>query len=84
LTFAQNLLLDIHSEMRPTLTNACFTSKDKMAHTSLKFSPINPNLVAVTSAANFGVVGKGIAQVKSMEPNGQLKTVSVIEEKVQG
>ena len=52
-----------------------------MAHTSLKFSPINPRLVAVTSAANFGVVGKGIAQIKSMEPGGQLKTVSAIEEK---
>lgn len=68
--------------MHPARSDACFTSKEKLAHTSLKFSPINPNLVAVSSAANFGVVGKGVAQIKSMEPGGQLKTIATSEEKV--
>jgi hypothetical protein len=35
----------------------------------------------VTSAANFGIVGKGIVQVKVMEA-GTLKTVAMLEEKV--
>jgi hypothetical protein len=60
------------------MRNDVFVCKEKMAHTSLKFSPINPSLVAVSSAVNFGIVGKGVAQVKKME-GGQLKTVSVLE-----
>lgn len=38
-------------------------------------------MLAVTSAANFGIVGRGVVQVKVME-NGNLKTVAMFEEKV--
>lgn len=54
---------------------------EKLANTSAKWSPHVPNMIALGSAENFGVVGKGITQIKKIEGN-QLIPVSILEEKV--
>ena len=47
----------------------------------MKWSPHAPNVFAVGMADNFGIVGKGITQVKSID-GPLIKTVAVLEEKV--
>lgn len=51
--------------MEPVITPS-FAVKDALAHTSLKFSPHSDKLLAVGSAANFGIVGKGNAQIRAL------------------
>ena len=55
--------------------------KEKYANTSVKWSPHAPNMLALGSADNFGVVGKGLTQIKSIDGN-TIKTVAAMEEKV--
>lgn len=55
--------------------------KEKLANTAVKWSPHAPGILALGSAENFGVVGKGIVQVKKVEPNG-IQTVAVYSDKV--
>lgn len=55
--------------------------KEPTAFTSVKWSPHAPNLLALGTAANFGIVGKGGVQIKSLE-GPILKTVAVAEEVV--
>lgn len=40
--------------------------KEKLANTTVKWSPHAPNLLALGSAENFSVVGKGLVQVKKV------------------
>jgi hypothetical protein len=55
--------------------------KEPTAFTCVKWSSHAPNLLALGTAANFGIVGKGGVQVKSLE-GPILKTVAVAEEVV--
>jgi hypothetical protein len=55
--------------------------KEPTSFTCVKWCPHVPNLLAVGSGANYGVVGKGAVHLKAIEgPN--LKTVAVFEEAV--
>ena len=40
--------------------------KEKLANTTVKWSPHAPNLLALGSAENFSVVGKGVIQIKKI------------------
>lgn len=55
--------------------------KEPMAKTAVKWSPHGPNMLAVGSAENFGVVGKGMTQIKRIE-GSVIQTVASLEEKV--
>lgn len=55
--------------------------KEPTSFTCVKWSSHAPNLLAVGTAANFGIVGKGGVQVKSLE-GPILKTVAAAEEVV--
>lgn len=52
-----------------------------MANTAVKWSPHAPNLLALGSAQNFSVVGKGLIQIKRIEANS-IQTVAHLNEKV--
>lgn len=56
--------------------------KEKLANTAVKWSPHAPNVIALGSAENFGVVGKGVVQIKRLEGN-TIQTVAAVNEKVQ-
>ena len=56
-------------------------SREKFSNTAIKWSPHAANILALGSAENFGVVGKGIVQIKKIEGNS-LVTVAALEEKV--
>lgn len=58
-----------------------FATKDQLAHTSLKFSPHAENILAIGSAANFGIVGKGNAQIRALDGK-TIKVIATLEEKV--
>ena len=66
--------------MEPIITPS-FASKDTLAHTALKFSPHSDKLMAIGSAANFGIVGKGNAQIRALEGK-TIKIIATLEEKV--
>ena len=55
--------------------------KEPVAYTNVKWSSHNPNLLALGTAANFGIVGKGGVQIKSVE-GPIIKTVAAWEEPV--
>lgn len=55
--------------------------KEKLANTAIKWSPHEPSLIALGSAENFGVVGKGVVQIKKIEGNS-IQTVAAINNKV--
>ena len=55
--------------------------KEKMSNTAIRWSPHEPGILALGSAENFGVVGKGVTQIKKIEGN-KLVTVAALEEKV--
>lgn len=55
--------------------------KEPTAFTCVKWSPHTPNVLALGSGANFGVVGKGSVHLKAIE-GPSLKTVAVQEEAV--
>lgn len=55
--------------------------KEPTSFTCVKWSPHTPNLLALGSGANFGVVGKGAVHLKAIE-GPSLKTVAVQEEAV--
>lgn len=40
--------------------------KEKLSNTTVKWSPHAPNILALGSAENFAVVGKGIVQIKKI------------------
>lgn len=40
--------------------------KEKWAHTKAKWSPHAPDVIAVGSAENFGIAGRGMTQVKKI------------------
>lgn len=54
-----------------------FALREKQALTSIKWSPHAPGVFAVSSAANFGVVGTGGTQIKAIEGTG-IRTVAVL------
>ena len=43
-----------------------FSVKEPTSFTCVKWSPHHPNLLAVGTAANFGIVGKGGVQIKGI------------------
>lgn len=47
----------------------------------VKFSPFDANKIAFTSAANFGIVGRGRANILLSEPNGAIKILTGYEDK---
>lgn len=51
--------------------------KEKLANTTIKWSPHAPNILALGSSENFGVVGKGVVQIKKIEGNS-LVTVAAL------
>jgi len=55
-----------------------YAVKEPTSFTCVKWSSHAPNLLALGTAANFGIVGKGGVQVKSLE-GPVLKTVAVAE-----
>jgi hypothetical protein len=55
--------------------------KEPASFTCVKWSSHAPNLLALGTAANFGIVGKGGVQVKSLD-GSKLTTVAVAEEVV--
>lgn len=58
-----------------------FGIKEPTAFTCVKWSSHAPGLLAVGTAANFGIVGKGGVTVKSLE-GPVIKTIAVSEERV--
>ena len=43
---------------------------------SVKFSPYNPNRIAVATAQNFGIIGNGRQEVFDITPNGLVPIAS--------
>jgi len=58
-----------------------FGIKEPTAFTSVKWSSHSPGLLALGTAANFGIVGKGGVTIKALE-GPMIKTIAVTEEKV--
>ena len=55
--------------------------KEPTSFTCLKWSSHAPGVMALGTAANFGIVGKGGVQIKSLEGTA-IKTIAAIEEAV--
>ncbi|KAL4440779.1 hypothetical protein ABPG74_013760 [Tetrahymena malaccensis] len=53
--------------------------KTDLCGMSVKFSLFDPTRIAVSSSANFGIVGKGKQLVLNMLPNGQMNVLNSFE-----
>lgn len=55
--------------------------RQKWPITKAKWSPHSPDIVAIGLSENFGIVGKGMCQVKKIVSNG-IQNVAMIGEQV--
>ena len=58
-----------------------YGTKQPTSYTCVKWSPHAPGLLAIGTAANFGVVGKGGVQVKAID-GISIKNIAASEEVV--